>query len=59
MKIAASEAVIIRTPGAGGYGLPEERKKEALEEDVISGKYNPKFLSNHYPQWLSDASRKK
>ncbi len=59
VKIAASEAVIIRTPGAGGYGLPEERKKEALEEDVISGKYNPKFLSNHYPQWLSDASRKK
>ena len=58
-KIAASEAVIIRTPGAGGYGLPEERKKEALEEDVISGKYNPKFLSDHYPQWLSDASRKK
>ena len=59
VKIAASEAVIIRTPGAGGYGLPEERKKEALEEDVISGKYNPKFLSDHYPQWLSDASRKK
>ena len=59
VKIASSEAVIIRTPGAGGYGLPEERKKEALEEDVISGKYNPKFLSNHYPQWLSDASRKK
>ena len=58
-KIAASEAVIIRTPGAGGYGLPEERKKEALEEDVISGKYNLKFLSDHYPQWLSDASRKK
>ncbi len=59
VKIASSEAVIIRTPGAGGYGLPEERKKEALEEDVISGKYNPKFLSDHYPQWLSDASRKK
>ena len=59
VKIAASEAVIIRTPGAGGYGLPEERKKESLEEDVISGKYNPKFLSDHYPQWLSDASRKK
>ena len=53
VKIAASEAVIIRTPGAGGYGPPEEREPEALEEDVTSGKYDAEFLAEHYPQWLS------
>ena len=53
VKIEASEAVIIRTPGAGGYGPPEERESKALGEDAISGKYESEFLSDHYPHWSS------
>ena len=53
VKIAASETIVIRTPGAGGYGLPEERKMEALAEDANSEKFDCEFLRDHYPQWSS------
>ena len=53
ISIAEKEAVIIRTPGAGGYGPAEERTKEDLTEDAISEKFTQEFLKQHYPQWPS------
>ena len=44
------EAVVVRTPGAGGYGDPAERSPEALEDDLTSGKFGDAWLAGHYPQ---------
>lgn len=46
--IPAGELVAIRTPGAGGYGSPAQRTKEALQEDLESGKYSAEYLKKHY-----------
>ena len=41
-------AVVIETPGAGGYGNPAERDAEALREDVASGKFTESFIEENY-----------
>ena len=51
VNISEKEAVIIRTPGAGGYGRAEERSKEDLTEDANSDKFSNEFLNQNYPQW--------
>lgn len=43
-------AVVIETPGAGGYGNPAERSAEALREDVASGKFTKSFIEENYAQ---------
>ena len=53
VRIGASEAVVIRSPGAGGYGNPGERAAEALAEDAESGKFDADFLKRHYPDGTS------
>ena len=50
ITIAPSEAVVIRSPGAGGYGDPKERDAEALDTDATGGKFDAEYLSRHYPQ---------
>ena len=51
VRIGASEAVVIRSPGAGGYGNPNERATDALVEDAESGKFGADFLRRHYTHW--------
>jgi len=43
-----AEAVVIETPGAGGYGPPSERAPAALREDYRSGKFSREFLRKNY-----------
>ena len=50
VTIAPDEAVVVRTPGAGGYGDPAERTAEALEDDLESGKFGEAWLAERYPQ---------
>ena len=50
VTIAPEEAVIVRTPGAGGYGEPAERSAEGLEDDLTSGKFDEAYIGQHYPQ---------
>jgi N-methylhydantoinase B len=50
VKLRPSEAIMIRSPGAGGYGDPEERTAGDLEGDAVSGKFSDGFLGEHYPQ---------
>ena len=57
MTIAPEEAVIVRTPGAGGYGDPAERTAEALEDDRTSGKFDEDWLAENYPQARQGRSR--
>ncbi|MCH8859484.1 MAG: hydantoinase B/oxoprolinase family protein [Proteobacteria bacterium] len=49
VRIGASEAVVIRSPGAGGYGNPDERNADALAEDAESAKFSADYLERHYP----------
>jgi len=51
ININEKEAVIIRTPGAGGYGPPRERSNEDLTEDVNNEKFGEGFMKQNYPQW--------
>jgi N-methylhydantoinase B len=48
VEFTDGEAVVITTPGAGGYGPPSERSEEALERDRVSGKFSSSFLREHY-----------
>ena len=50
VTIAPEEAVIVRTPGAGGYGDPAERSAEGIEDDLTSGKFDEAYIGEHYPQ---------
>jgi len=42
------EAVIIETPGAGGYGDPASRDPALVEEDRRSGKFSHGYLAKAY-----------
>ena len=42
-------AVIVETPGAGGYGPPANRSEDNLGQDRESGKFSADYLARHYP----------
>ncbi len=47
--VQPTEAVVVETPGAGGYGLPSQRAPNSISEDRRSGKFSSTFLKIHYP----------
>jgi N-methylhydantoinase B len=51
VPIAPEQAVVIETPGAGGYGHPSERDPALLAADARSGKFGEVFLAAHYPHF--------
>jgi len=48
VSVSPQEAVVIETPGAGGYGPPAERDRAALHRDYRSGKFSRAYLMRHY-----------
>ena len=48
VPLGPDDAVVIETPGSGGYGPPGERDGEALAEDYRSGKFSAEYLAQHY-----------
>jgi len=48
IAISDGEAVILTTPGAGGYGSPSARPAERSVQDYISGKFSREFLERAY-----------
>jgi N-methylhydantoinase B len=48
VEVAPDEAVVVETPGAGGYGKPSDRAPDALRQDLISGKFSRDYLARHY-----------
>ena len=48
VEVAPDEAVVVETPGAGGYGKPADRAPDALRQDLISGKFSRDYLARHY-----------
>jgi N-methylhydantoinase B len=48
LEVKPSEAIMVETPGAGGYGSPAERDKAAIENDLASGKFSREFVKKNY-----------
>lgn len=48
IKLTPGMAVVIETPGAGGYGDPSDRAEAAREEDRISGKFSSEYMRRNY-----------
>ena len=48
IRLSPEQALVVETPGAGGYGPPARRSAEALAEDRASGKFSPDFMHRHY-----------
>ncbi|MDA1098114.1 MAG: hydantoinase B/oxoprolinase family protein [Proteobacteria bacterium] len=48
VAVGPQDALVIETPGAGGYGPPNERDAEALAADHRSGKFSAAYLARHY-----------
>lgn len=48
VPVGAEDAVVINTPGAGGYGNPDEREDEAIALDYRSGKFSASYLREFY-----------
>ncbi len=48
LEVKPDEAVVVETPGAGGYGKPAERDAAAIQNDVVSGKFSREFIKKNY-----------
>lgn len=48
LRVGPSGVISVITAGAGGYGDPKRRSRDALEEDLESGKFSPGFIDDHY-----------
>jgi N-methylhydantoinase B len=48
LEVKENEAIVVETPGSGGYGKPAERDKAAIENDYRSGKFSRDFIKQNY-----------
>ena len=47
--VRAGESIAVESPGAGGYGPPQERSRAAIELDRRSGKFSDSYIERCYP----------
>ena len=50
VTLTPEQAVVMETPGAGGYGDPAGRAPDLLERDTSSGKFSAGYLGRAYPK---------
>ena len=48
VPLSPDHAIVIETPGAGGYGPPTERDNATLAADYSSGKFSSAYMAEHY-----------
>ncbi len=48
VKVKQGQAIIVETPGAGGYGSPRQRSPDRIEADRESGKFSEQYIEQHY-----------
>ncbi len=48
VMVTPDQHIVVETPGAGGWGDPKERDREALAEDRQSGKFSDAYLHEYY-----------
>lgn len=49
VEVKRDTRITVETPGAGGYGKPQDRAAEAVQRDIESGKYSAEFIKENYP----------
>jgi N-methylhydantoinase B len=49
VALAPDRAIVIETPGAGGYGPPCERSATDRAEDARSGRFSADYMRRYYP----------
>lgn len=54
VKLRSDGMAVIETPGAGGYGNPEERISQEIHADLRNGKITKEAAEKDYPQLLAD-----
>lgn len=48
VKVKLGTRITVETPGAGGYGDPKERSKDAVQRDAECGKFSNDFIQENY-----------
>jgi N-methylhydantoinase B len=48
VPVRASQRVVVESPGAGGYGPPDERSPEAVDADRREGRISEDFQGRFY-----------
>ena len=48
VSVSETQAIIVETPGAGGYGSPQQRSDEHIAADRVSGKFSKRYLQRNY-----------
>lgn len=48
VAVTPDEAIIVETPGAGGYGEPSERDQAQLDDDLRSEKFSVDYMCANY-----------
>jgi N-methylhydantoinase B len=46
--VHSGETIIVESPGAGGYGAPSERSRDAIAADQLSGKFSKSYIDQCY-----------
>ncbi|MCX8995935.1 hydantoinase B/oxoprolinase family protein [Rhizobiaceae bacterium BDR2-2] len=54
IRIQENEMAVLETAGAGGYGPAEERSRDAVLEDMQSGKFSRAYIERHYPGIMTE-----
>jgi N-methylhydantoinase B len=49
VRFGPGQSIAVETPGAGGFGPPNERSPDLLERDRLSGKFTQAYVQAHYP----------
>jgi N-methylhydantoinase B len=59
LEVAPDTAVVVTTPGAGGYGPPDRRAPDAVRDDLGSEKFSSDFIEANYgPDAIAIPDRK-
>jgi N-methylhydantoinase B len=58
-SLKINDVVSLRLPGGGGYGNPEERNNELVENDLKDGKISSETAANVYKLKLKKGKRRK
>ncbi|MDJ0957622.1 MAG: hydantoinase B/oxoprolinase family protein [Arenicellales bacterium] len=50
VRVMEDQAIIVETPGAGGYGSPKKRTQDRIDQDLQSGKFSQHYVEAQYNQ---------
>jgi N-methylhydantoinase B len=56
VPLAPTQCAVVETPGAGGYGDPQQRSQELLAADASSGLFSSDYLRRYYGERVRLAS---